>query len=342
MPAPGTPLEKLGFLTIGLFDRDDPRAGHENLLEEIALGEELGFDSAFLRHRHLQYGVSSPVAVLAAASQRTSRIHLGTAVTPLGWENPLRLAEDLATVDLLSGGRLNPGVSIGPPIHWDEVKSSLYPDSADAEDLTYERVERLLRFVRGEQASTFSGRQGLEEWSERVEPHSPGLQHRMWYGGGSTRSAQWAGEHGMNFQTSSVVKAADFGDSVDFAEIQAEHIRAFRAVSPAGESARVSQGLVVIPTDSATDEQRAKYAAYVETRAPRVGKAHGPDRILFAADLLGTSEQIAEALYAHAGFREVREVVFALPFSFEHDDYVQILTDIATRLGPALGWKPAA
>jgi hypothetical protein len=42
-----------------------------------------------------------------------------------------------------------------------------------------------------------------------------------------------------------------------------------------------------------------------------------------------------------SGFREVREVVFALPFSFEHADYVQILTDIAERLGPALGRRPA-
>lgn len=339
MPAPGTPLEKLGFLTIGLFDRDDPRAGHETTLDVIALGEQLGFDSAFVRHRHLQYGISSPIAVLAAATQRTSRIELGTAVIPLGWENPLRLAEDLATVDILSGGRLNPGVSVGPPMRWDDVKEALYPDTADAEDLSYGRVERLLRFVRGEQVGTVRGREGIEEWSDRVEPHSPGLQHRLWYGGASTRSAQWAGEHGMNFLTSSVVKAE--GSSVDFAEIQAAQIRAFRAASPRGEAARVSQGLVVIPTDSATDEQRARYAAYVESRSSRLGVPQGPGRLLFAPDLLGTSEQIAEALYAHAGFREVREVVFALPFSFEHDDYVQILTDIATRLGPALGWSPA-
>jgi alkanesulfonate monooxygenase SsuD/methylene tetrahydromethanopterin reductase-like flavin-dependent oxidoreductase (luciferase family) len=335
MPVPGTPLEKLGFLTIGLFDADNPRAGHETTLDVIALGEQLGFDSAFVRHRHLQYGISSPIAVLAAATQRTSRIELGTAVIPLGWENPLRLAEDLATVDVLSGGRLHAGVSVGPPMHWDDVKASLYPDTADVEDFSYERVERLLRFIRGEQAGTFRGTEGIEEWSDRVEPHSPGLQHRLWYGGGSTRSAQWAGEHGMNFLVSNVVKAED---SVDFAEIQAGHIRAFRAASPAGDDARVSQGLVVIPTDSATAEQRAKYATYVESRSARIGIPQGPAKLLFAQDLLGTSEEIAEALYAHAGFREVREVVFALPFSFEHEDYVQILTDIATRLGPALGW----
>jgi alkanesulfonate monooxygenase SsuD/methylene tetrahydromethanopterin reductase-like flavin-dependent oxidoreductase (luciferase family) len=333
MPEPGVALEKLGFLTIGTFDGDDPRPGHEHLLAEIELAEQLGFDSVWLRHRHLQHGVSSPLTVLAAASQRTSRIEFGTAVTPLGWENPLRYAEDLGTVDVLSGGRMNPGVSVGPPMHWDDVKAALYPDTADVEDFSYERVERLLRFIRGEQAGTFRGTEGIEEWSDRVEPHSPGLQHRLWYGGGSTRSAQWAGAHGMNFLTSNVVKAED---STDFAEIQAGHIRAFREAAP--ESARVAQGLVVIPTDSATAGQRARYAAYVETREARIGIPQGPGKLLFAQDLLGTSEQIAEALYAHAGFREVREVVFALPFSFEHDDYVQILTDLATRLGPALGW----
>ena len=53
-------LRRLGFLTIGLFDGADPRPGHESTLEVIRLGEELGFDSAWLRHRHLQYGISSP------------------------------------------------------------------------------------------------------------------------------------------------------------------------------------------------------------------------------------------------------------------------------------------
>src|SRR3954468_24330368 len=343
MPSPGVPLEKLGFLTIGLFDGDDPGPGHESTLQVIELGERLGFDSAWLRHRHLQYGISSPVAVLAALTQRTSRIELGTAVTPLGWENPLRLAEDLATVDVLSGGRLNPGVSVGPPMHWDDVKGALYPDTADAEDFGYERVARLLRLVGGGPASTFSGREGVvEEWSERVQPHSPGLRDRLWYGGGSLSSARWAGEHGMNFLTSSVVKADQSSPgATTFAEIQRSHIREFRAHSPAGDAARVSQGLVVIPTDSATADQRARYTAYVEARTPRTTTPQGPARLMFAPDLVGSSDEIAAALYDHAGFREVTEVAFALPFSFTDADYEQILTDIARRLGPALGWRPA-
>ncbi|TLS47064.1 LLM class flavin-dependent oxidoreductase [Streptomyces montanus] len=338
MPPNSRPLRKLGFLTIGLFDEAAPRRGHESTLEIIELGEQLGFDSAWIRHRHLQYGISSPVAVLAAASQRTSRIELGTAVIPLGWENPLRLAEDLATVDILSGGRLNPGVSVGPPMHYDEVKDALYPDTADREDFGYERVRRLLDFVRGEPATDFRGTEGFEVFSDLVQPHAPGLGRRMWYGGGSLRSARWAGEHAMNFLTSSVVKAEE---SEDFAEIQLSHVRAFRAHHPDGDAARVSQGLVVIPTDTASPGQRAKYEEYARKRMPRTTTPQGPARMMFAPDLVGTSEEIAELLSSHAAFREIDEVAFALPFTFAHDDYVQILTDIATKLGPALGWQAA-
>ncbi|TLM87023.1 LLM class flavin-dependent oxidoreductase [Pseudarthrobacter sp. NamE5] len=345
MPDPARPLRKLGFLTIGLFDPADPAAGHESTLQVIELGERLGFDSAWLRHRHLQFGISSPIAMMAAASQRTSRIELGTAVTPLGWENPLRMAEDLATVDLLAGGRINPGLSVGEPMHYDTVKHELYPDSAELEDFSYARVERFARLVAGEPVRDFSGRQGVvEEFSNRVEPHSPGLRCRLWYGAGSTKSAVWAGANGFNLLSSSVV-FPEPDQEPDFAKIQQSQIRAYREAAAssaqADRRARVSQGLVVIPTDSASPEQREKYRRYVDERTPRTRAPQGPKGMLFAPDLIGTSDEIAEQLYAHAGFQEVDEVAFALPFSFDHEDYVQILTDIAGKLGPALGWTPA-
>ncbi|MBY4128425.1 LLM class flavin-dependent oxidoreductase [Rhodococcus fascians] len=338
MPQPSVPLRSLGFLTIGSFDEADPARGHESTLNIIELGEQLGFDSAWLRHRHLQYGISSPTAVIAAASQRTHRIALGTAVTPLGWENPLRLAEDLATVDVLSGGRINPGVSVGPPMQFEHVKHSLYPDTADEEDFGYGRVSRLLGFIAGEPASTWSGTEGIEAYSDRVQPYSPGLRSRMWYGGASLRSAQWAGENEMNLLVSSVVRAEK---STDFDEIQRSHIDRFREFHPAGRDARVSQGLVVIPTDSAGATQIAKYEEYARVRSTRTHEPQGPARMMFARDLVGSSDHIAEQLYANTSFREVDEVAFALPFSFDHEDYVQILTDMAQKLGPALGWKPA-
>ena len=280
MPTPGVPLEKLGFLTIGLFDGDDPAPGHESVLQVIELGERLGFDSAYLRHRHFQTGISAPIAIMAAASQRTRHIAMGTAVTPLGWENPLRMAEDLATVDILSGGRLQPGFSIGPPIHWDDVKGALYPDTADAEDLSFERVARLLRMIRGESVSTFSGTSGFEDFSARVEPHSPGLADRIWFGSGSPRSTQWAAEQGLNLLTSNILKPQpsdlETDGRWDFAAIQQRQIALFKQHHPHGDAARISQGLVVIPTDTATPEQRAKYEAYVQMRTPRTAAPMGP------------------------------------------------------------------
>lgn len=276
------PLRSLGFLTIGLFDRENPRAGHEATLAIIERAESLGFDSAWLRDRHLQYGISSPVAVLAAASQRTSRIRLGTAVIPLGFENPFRLAEDLATVDVLTGGRLEPGFSVGPPRRLDEIGSALYPGTVEHEDFGYERLARLRGFLAGDRVSAFAGREGIEEYSERIEPHSPGLADRLWYGAGSPASTTWAAENGFHLLTSSVIQSVD---TTDFDTEQHTQIRLYRDRHPDGESARVSQGLVVIPTDSATPEQRERYSAYAAARSARVGIPQGPRGMLFAAEI---------------------------------------------------------
>src|SRR3712207_8222799 len=98
-------------------------------------------------------------------------------------------------------------------MHWDDVRDALYPDTADREDFSYARVERLLRFVRGERASTFVGREGVvEEWSDRVQPQSPGLAGRMWYGGAGPRSGARAGVDSKPFLTPSVVKGGEGED----------------------------------------------------------------------------------------------------------------------------------
>jgi alkanesulfonate monooxygenase SsuD/methylene tetrahydromethanopterin reductase-like flavin-dependent oxidoreductase (luciferase family) len=339
MPEPRMALHKLGFLSLGRFDAADPGPGHEETLRMIERAETLGFDSVWVRQRHLQPRVSSPVALLAAASQRTHRIELGTAVIPLGSENPLRLAEDLATVDILSGGRLNPGVSVGMPRLYEHFKAALYPETHAVENFSKARVARLLACLRGDPVSDFEGTMGNDEFSRRVQPHSPGLASRVWYGGG-LESATWAGIHGLNYLTANIV-SSEGSESRDFATIQAEHIDAFRAQHPRPETARVSQCLVVIPTDSASREQIARYRAYAETRFERTITPQHPCGMVASPDYVGTSDELADALYAHRGFQRVDEVAFILPFSFGEDDHVQIITDIAEKLGPKLGWSRA-
>ena len=112
-------IRSLSFLSPGNFLDDDPYTGLEETLRLFELGERLGFDGAWIRQRHLEHGVSAAPVFLAAASQRTERIQLGTAVIPIGYESPFRLAEDLSTADVLSRGRLQVGLEHGGMPHLD-------------------------------------------------------------------------------------------------------------------------------------------------------------------------------------------------------------------------------
>ena len=217
-------------------------------------------------------------------------------------------------------------------------RPKLYPESYDLENFSKDRVLRLMDNIRGVPVSDFEGTVGIEQFSRIVQPHSPGLIDRLWYGGMSS-SAIWAGQQGLNYLTSSVV-TIEGTDSRDFATIQGEHIDAYRANHPHPENARVSQGLVVIPTDSATPEQIRKYKEYAAARFDRTLTPQGPRQMMFAPDIVGTSDEIAEILFGHAGFLRALEVAFALPFSFDEPDYLQIITDMAVHLGPKLGWTP--
>jgi alkanesulfonate monooxygenase SsuD/methylene tetrahydromethanopterin reductase-like flavin-dependent oxidoreductase (luciferase family) len=118
---------------------------YRDILEQIELGDRLGFDTVWLGELHFSRAFSilaSPLMVLAAAAQRTSHIRLGTAVTLLPMHNPVKIAEDAATADILSGGRLEFGVGRGTaPLH--------YAGYGIAQDESRERFDEALDFIVG-------------------------------------------------------------------------------------------------------------------------------------------------------------------------------------------------
>ena len=115
-------------MRFGFFDQlpcDDTQSEQQrfqNILTQIELGDQLGFNAVWLGELHFGRRSSisaSPLMILAAAAQRTKRIRLGTAVTLLPLHNPIKIAEEAATADVLSGGRLELGVGRGTaPIHY--------------------------------------------------------------------------------------------------------------------------------------------------------------------------------------------------------------------------------
>ncbi|WP_019203114.1 LLM class flavin-dependent oxidoreductase [Tsukamurella sp. 1534] len=327
------PIESLAFLTPGNYRDDDPSAGLEDTLRLIGFGEDLGYRGAWVRQRHLEHGISSAAVILGAASQRTSRIELGTAVIPIGYENPFRLAEDLSLADALSHGRVQAGFSTGMP-HADLLAGVVFDGDPSEYDLGYERVARTVDHLRGAYLGAPDTR--IESPGNvqrpRLQPHAPGLAERAWYGGTSLSSARWSGANGLHLLTGNIVSGAGI-DSDDFAVVQQRLIDEFRSAGGAGR--RVAVGRVIVPTDGADRATAQRYRAYARSRHERTLSAHGDRRTLFAEDLVGSTAEIAERLATDAALAGVTELRLELPYEFDVRDYEQILTD-AVSLVPRL------
>ena len=114
-------MKRIGFLSFGHWSpspQSQARSASDVLLQSIDLSvaaEELGADGAYFRVHHFANQLSSPFPLLAAVAARTSRIEVGTGVIDMRYENPLYMAEDAGSADLISGGRLQLGISRGSP-----------------------------------------------------------------------------------------------------------------------------------------------------------------------------------------------------------------------------------
>lgn len=338
-PGKETGVQSISFLTPGNYLDHAPGQGLEETLQLFELAEQLGYDGAWVRQRHLEHGISSATVFLAAASQRTSRIELGTGVIPIGYESPFRLAEDISTADVLSGGRLQIGLSAGTPPHAELLAGRVFDGDWRGIDFSYSRIERLLdnlegRFLGAEDAVIHSPGNTQRP---RLQPFSEGLRDRIWYGAGSAKSTDWAAASGVNLVVGNIVSGE--AGSV-FTEAQganlARYLRNFRG----GHVPRVVVGRVVLPTDSADAGTRERYRAYRESRLERTLAPQGERRTLFAPDVVGTAADIAAELRADPVVAAASELQINLPYEFSIDDYRQIITDFATLVAPALGWQP--
>ncbi|MCF1445534.1 LLM class flavin-dependent oxidoreductase [Agrobacterium vitis] len=329
-------INHIGFLIPGNYPERDPLSGLETTLNLFEFGEHLGFDSAWVRHRHLEPGISSAAVFLAAASQRTRRIEIGTAVIPLGYESPFRLAEDLALADVLSAGRLNIGVSAGLPAHLELIGKKVFDGDWTTYDFSHNRVLRLIDNLRSDYLGGEDTRLKTPFGPQRprLQPHAKGLIDRIWYGGGSIASARWAGSNGLNLLIGNVTSGED---TDNFYEAQARQLSLYRAAG--GSASRVALGRVIVPLDSADAPTRRKYLDFAAGRLERTLHPNGERRTLFPRDLVGSSDDILEWLHADPILSEVTELRLELPYEFEQGEYRQILQDFVTKIAPELGWK---
>ncbi len=345
-------ISHIAFLTPGNYPDDAPWQGLEESLQLFETGERLGYNGAWVRQRHLEHGVSSASTFLAAASQRTKTIELGTAVIQVGYESPFRLAEDLSTVDVLSRGRLNVGLSAGQPAHAELLGPEVFNENWRNEDFSYHRVQRLIdnlsgRYL-GDEESVIESPGNRQR--PRLQPYATGLTDRLWYGAGSLRSATWAGAHNLNLLIGNLTS----GEGIDeYYTAQLRQLEAYRnalsASSPASLSTsllannprkpRIARGRVVVPFDSADAATRRRYQEFAASRHARTLSPQGERRTLFSPDLVGSADQILEQLHQDPLLHEVDELRIELPYEFNIEEYEQILSDFIERIAPEIGWK---
>src|SRR5215218_7423301 len=259
-------MKKIGFLSFGHWSpspQSQTRSAADTLLQSIDLAvaaEELGADGAYFRVHHFARQLASPFPLLAAVGARTSRIEIGTAVIDMRYENPLYMVEDAGSADLIASQRLQLGISRGSPeqvIDGWRYFGYRPAEGSDASAMAREHTKAFLEVIEGEGFAEpnprpmFANPPGLL----RVEPHSPGLRERIWWGASSNATAQWAASLGMNLMSSTL---KDDENGKPFHVQQAEQIEAFRkAWAEAGweREPRISVSRSIMPIVSDLDRQ---------------------------------------------------------------------------------------
>lgn len=337
--------KKIGFLTFGHW-RDVPgsrtRSAADALLQTVELAqaaEDLGVDGAFVRVHHFERQLASPFPLLAAIAARTSRIEIGTGVIDMRYENPLYLAEEAAATDLISGGRLQLGISRGSPetaLRGAENFGYVAPEGSTPADMARDKTEVFLRAISGAAvARTDPARTGGISGGLAVQPQSPGLAGRIWWGAGTFATATWAAGLGMNLQSSTLL-SEDTG--VPFDQLQAEQIRRYReawAATGATRTPRVSVSRSVLPVT--THEDRALFGERGED--DQVGLLEGV-RSRFGRTYTGAPDRIAAELAADEAVREADTLLLTVPNQLGVEYNTRILATVVEHVAPAVGWTP--
>ncbi|MGV1895913.1 putative FMN-dependent luciferase-like monooxygenase [Agrobacterium vitis] len=327
--------KRLGFFTRLLDDTD--AAGRYRLAEEqIQHAEANGFDSAWIAQHHFhaeEGGLPSPAVFLAHVAARTSTIRLGTGVITLPMENPLRVAEDTAVTDLLSGGRLEVGFGTGGTRESFEA----FGIAADKRGEVYGQY---LDIVRKAWAGKDVGA------GNRLYPNAPHLLDRVWLATFSPVGAKLAGESGDGLMLSRTQPRPADRPNARLDELQNPIIDAYLNALPQGRAPRIlgSRSLFV-----AEDRKRAlklaeegltKVAARFAAAGHRIDGTSVEDLIKALDSHVGTPDDVIATLKADTALARSTELVFQVhSIDPPHADILRSIELIATEVAPKLGWS---
>jgi alkanesulfonate monooxygenase SsuD/methylene tetrahydromethanopterin reductase-like flavin-dependent oxidoreductase (luciferase family) len=339
--------KKIGFLSFGHWTpspRSETRSASDALLQSIDLAvaaEELGADGAYFRVHHFARQLGSPFPLLAAVGAKTSRIEIGTAVIDMRYENPLYMAEDAGAADIIAGGRLQLGISRGSPEQvidgWRHFGYRPFEGETDA-DMARRHAEALLDVLRGEGFAQPNPRPMFPNppGPLRLEPYSPGLRDRIWWGAGSNATAVWAAKHGMNLQSSTL---KDDEGGLPFHVQQAAQIRAFREAWKAAGHKRAPRASVSRSIFALADDRDRAYFGRGSEDEDKIGFIDETTRAIFGRSYAAEPDVLIEQLATDEAIAEADTLLLTVPNQLGVDYNAHVIETILTHVAPGLGWR---
>ena len=337
---------RLGFaLNFRTSSRDlhDVARVYEQVIETIAYAEELGIESVWVGQHHFDNTdgpFASPLPFLVAAGARTSRITLGTGITTLPFEDPLRLAEDAAVVDTLTGGRLQLGLGTGGANldgfaafgHRPEQRHTLFA----------QKLARLHAALEGRPLVPGTDGPHLYPPGDRVRRH-------LWQAATTLDSARAAGLAGDGLQQGAFFDPADTGQAPKVAAYlqaheqahpdQSARVAVFRFVYAGRDKQTVLREVepVLGPRMQALADRAALSG---NTQLKGLSVREYLDLVPFYGSASDIAEQVAGDAAIGAGATDF-VANFSYRNEFDADDARARLHVLATEIGPAIGWRRA-
>src|SRR6202162_5669765 len=340
-------MKKIGFLSFGFWapsPQSRTQSGTDALLQSIDLAveaERLGMDGAYFRVHHFAQQLASPFPLLAAVGAKTRKIEIGTAVIDMRYENPHYMVEDAGAADLISGGRLQLGISRGSPEQviegWRHFGYAPPEGGTDA-DMGRRHGEVFLELLKGDGFARpnprpmFPNPPGLL----RLEPHSDGLRDRIWWGSGSNATAIWAAKLGMNLQ-SSTLKNDETGEA--FHVQQAAQIRAYRAAWKEAGHAREPRVSVSRSIFALMDDRDRTYFGRGGDHDDQIGFIDERTRAIFGRSYAAEPDILIEQLRKDEAIAEADTLLLTVPNQLGVAYNAHVIEAILTHVAPALGWR---
>ena len=345
-----TTNKTIGYLSFGHWSNSphsQARTGADTLLQAIELAEaaeELGVDNASFRVHHFAQQHASPFPLLAAIGARTSTIEIGTGVIDMRYENPLYMAEDAGAADLISGGRLQLGVSRGSPEQViDGFRYFGYqPEDDDPQgaEMARRNVEVFLKVIDGGRFAEPNPRPMFPNPHPGplgIEPQSPGLRDRIWWGAASDATARWAAEQGMNLQSSTLKM---YESDEPFHVQQRKQIEVFReAWAEAGwerePRVSVSRSIMAI----VDDRDRQFFGDGGRGGSDQVGSLGADGTAIFGRSYTAEPDVLIEQLLEDQAVAAADTVLITIPSQLGVEFNTHALESIMKYVAPGVGWR---